>query len=73
MIRRYTLTATEEIDGTISIASENTGFDILELLGILDCKRQDIYKQAFRSTEFIRKAITEDGTELIVDKEDEEE
>lgn len=72
MTRRYTLTATEEIDGTISIASENTGFDVLELLGILECKRQDIYKQAFQSTNFLRKAIYEDGSEQIIEKEKEE-
>lgn len=72
MGKKFVLTATVRPDGTFCIESENTGFDTLEILGILSAKEHDIHRQAEMPSEFVRKMITENGTTVIVDKEDEE-
>lgn len=42
--KKYTLTAIVE-DGKLRVASENSGFDSMELLGLLDWKREDVISQ----------------------------
>ena len=42
--KKYALTATVE-DGKLRIASENSGFNSVELLGLLDWKREDVIEQ----------------------------
>ena len=45
-MRKYTVVVTEDEEGnTISMKRENQGFTAIELLGILDFIRNDIYKQ----------------------------
>lgn len=72
MEKKLVITATVRPDGMIHIESENTGFNSLEILGILSAKEHDIHRQAEEPAEFVRKLITEDGTVLVVDKEEEE-
>ena len=42
--KKYTLTAIVE-DGKLRVASENSGFNSMELLGLLDWKREDVISQ----------------------------
>ena len=42
--KKYTLTAIVE-DGKLRVASENYGFNSMELLGLLDWKREDVISQ----------------------------
>lgn len=45
-MRKYTIVAIENEEGnTIRVERENQGFTAIELLGILDFTRNDIYKQ----------------------------
>lgn len=66
-MRKYTIVAIENEEGnTIRVERENQGFTTIELLGILDFTRNDIYKQ------MTDKAFAEKNIEhkrVVVDKE----
>ena len=66
-MRKYTVVAVEDEKGNIiRIERENQGFTAIELLGILDFTRNDIYKQ------MTNKAFAEKNIEhkrVVVDKE----
>lgn len=68
-MRKYTVVVTDDEEGNaISMKRENQGFTAIELLGILDFIRNDIYKQ-MTDKAFAEKAI--EHKRVIVDKEEE--
>lgn len=69
------LVITEEKDRSITTHLKNKGFSALELLGILDMKRQDIMEQLYRpgSFKYVREYEADDGTVVRKIHESEEE
>lgn len=66
-MRKYTIVAIENEEGnTIRVERENQGFTAIELLGILDFTRNDIYKQ-MTDKAFAEKTI--EHKRVVVDKE----
>lgn len=66
-MRKYTVVAVEDEKGNIiRIERENQGFAAIELLGILDFIRNDIYKQ-MTDKAFAEKTI--EHKRVVVDKE----
>lgn len=67
------LTLTVELNnktGMLEMNCENDGFNALELIGIFEKKKQDIYNQMECPTNFVRSYIDKDGNKVIVeDKE----
>ena len=66
-MKKFVLTVTD--DGkVVNCASEVQGFNTMEMIGILEWKLRDIFKQIDEPDEFTRKRINEDGTVDIVEE-----
>lgn len=67
-MKKYTVLITEDEDtNMIKINRENQGFNVLELLGLLEYIRMDIQKQ-ITDKEFAKKNI--EHKRVVVDKEE---
>lgn len=68
-MREFHITFTINDEG-LSIVSRNEGFTGLELIGLLDLKRDDLIKQIADPTQFTRTAVYDYGKkDIIEDKE----
>lgn len=61
-MKRLTLIATQNADGTISIETNVDGFDGNEIVGILETKKYDIIDQMCGKTKFTRVRTYPDGS-----------
>lgn len=69
-MERFELVATS-INGNLTIETKNEGFNALELIGILDTKRDDIVRQVNCEADFKRTFVNDDGSkEDILNKEE---
>lgn len=68
-MKRFSIICTA-YDEYIEIKTEVEGFSTLEMLSVLDIKREDIMNQCIHSTEFKRTRKFPDGTEMEVTKDD---
>ena len=61
MIKKFELTITETDEG-ITITGDNNGFNAIELIGILEAKKQDIVEQLNHPEKFKHvRSVTVDG------------
>lgn len=72
MSKKFVLTVTEDIDGNVTMNSENSGFNAAELLGFLLLKQQDVLEQMHHPEKFERKIIKGDTVEEITEVEEAE-
>ena len=63
----------DEVNDRVNISGTNTGFTALELVGILECKKQDIVDQITGRTDFKRTQKTPDGSTIEIEKVESEE
>lgn len=67
------LTMTVELNNEtnmLEVTCENDGFNVYELIGIFEEKKQDVLKQFNCPANFVRSYIDKDGNKVIVeDKE----
>jgi hypothetical protein len=68
-MKKFTLVATLT-DNAINIETENTGFNALEILGLLEDKQADILTQMKSPSRFKRMRIDEDGDKFITVEEE---
>ena len=52
-------------EGNITISAYNDGFNVLELIGLLESKKQDLLNQLKNQSEFER-TFKKDGTEYEI-------
>ena len=72
MMKKFTMIVTDD-DGTISIDGENHGFNAMEIIGILETKKQDILDQMNHPEKYtFTRAVEKDG-ELLIKEEKEDE
>lgn len=67
-MKRFTMVVTIEND-VINIATENKGFNSLEILGLLENKKDDIIKQMQTPSKFERTLI-DDGKKFVITEEE---
>lgn len=63
----------EEKDGILEFSTINSGFCGIELIGLLEAKKQDILAQLMNDSEFKRTAKNPDGTTVEIEREKENE
>lgn len=56
-------------DNKLTMNSWNDGFDVLQLIGLLERKKDDLLTQVRDSANFDRKCVTDDGVLDITEKE----
>ena len=56
-------------DNKLTMNSHNDGFDVLQLIGLLERKKDDLLNQVRDSANFDRKCVTSDGELDITKKE----
>lgn len=59
-----------ECDGNLKITGENDGFSALEVVGLLEMKKEDIIDQVNHQTDYERTAHTADGRLLDISKKE---
>ena len=59
-MRKYVLIAEHE-DGVLNIHCQNTGFEVVELVGILEVKKADLMEQVLNDINFVRQVVNENG------------
>lgn len=67
-MKRYELIFTEEEDGTIRCNTTNEGFRGIELLSLLEVKRDDLKAQLYNNTKFTRTLLDMNGIKTEIDK-----
>ena len=60
-------------DDKLTVNSCNDGFDVLQIIGLLEYKKDDLLRQIKDSVNFDRKCFTVDGEVDITEKEVSEE
>ena len=60
MMRAYHLDFIET-DGKVTVIGENNGFNVLELISMLELKKLDLIRQANESTKYTRTVHLENG------------
>ena len=65
MPKKFTLTIVADIDG-VHFDSVNEGFNALEILGVLEAKKQDILNQFHGS---YKRIVRQDGMEMEIKDE----
>ena len=68
--KKFTLTA-EADDKQITVTGENDGFNVMELIGILDHKIRDLYEELRYPERFKRFYTDKDGNRVELVKESE--
>ena len=74
-MRKFTVIFTEDtINQTIECKSTNEGFTAIEMVGLLEMKKEDIREQLINEPKFKRYFVDKDGTrqELVKESEDTE-
>ena len=66
--KRFSITATIDENHKMNVSTENEGMSALEIVGILECKKQDIIKQIYESTQFTRTLVKDKKEESITNK-----
>ncbi len=56
----------EEKDGILETSTINSGFSAVELVGLLETKKQDVLDQLMNDSEFSRTAKNPDGTTVEI-------
>ena len=56
-------------DDEIQINTKNQGLNPLEIIGALECKKDDIVRQMKYQLEF-KRALVEDGKEFVITEEE---
>jgi len=56
-------------DNELTMNSWNDGFDVLQIIGLLERKKDDLLTQIRDSANFDRKCVTDDGVIDITEKE----
>lgn len=68
-MKQYILTITEDtLDKKLDFNAMNTGFSALELIALLDVKKQDILRQFGNDVDFTRTFVHPDGTECHIEE-----
>ena len=65
--KRFNVVVTIDENNQMNVLTEVEGMSALEIVGILECKKQDIIKQVYESTQFTRTLVT-DKKESIINK-----
>lgn len=63
----------EENDGILNVSATNSGFSGVELVGLLETKKQDIVDQLIGHSRFKRIVKNPDGTTVEIEREKENE
>lgn len=73
-MRKFNLTVTEETDGNFTIKTLNDGFNSAELIGFLECKKNDILDQIRFPEKFIKhqRTIVIDGEQMSIEEVDDQ-
>lgn len=66
--KRFNVTVTIDENNKMNVSTENEGMSALEIVGILECKKQDIIKQIYESTQFTRTLVKGEKEESITNK-----
>lgn len=70
-MRKFTMIATMDENGSVYLDTKNEGFSGCEILGLLECKRDDIVHQIKNYTDF-KRTFVEDGKEVNIEEEQNE-
>lgn len=63
----------DETNGEVNISGKNEGFSGIELIGLFDCKKQDIIDQVTGRAKFNRIHKNPDGSTIEIEKVESEE
>lgn len=67
-MKKFTMIVTMDENGSLYINTKNEGFSGCEILGLLECKRDDIVRQMKCNTDF-KRILVDDGKEFNITEE----
>lgn len=70
-MKRFTMIVTMDENGSLYINTKNEGFSACEILGSLECKKDDIIHQMKCNTDF-KRILVDDGKEFNITEEESE-
>ena len=73
-MKKFELTFIQHSDGTIDIDGNNDGFNLLEIIGLLEIKLDDLREQANHPERFVKHTRTAivDGEQLSIEEAEED-